>query len=904
MERFSYWDDSLPAKVAWDHEHYYGEIEHEYQPHHFKRGEYVYWSENPGTQYEVTDFDPSDGQYKLDGQHWADPEDLSTDIEDFGEGHDEYQHQEHLQEEFPVGATFDYHGHIGVVDDHDPADPGNDVHMKFSPGQDWYGSDTMWVDSNDLKPAKAITPPPSKLDPDSPYAQLHTEHDPNAPSKNPRGFMPGDEVTYDHPNAGPLPGVIKDPVHPFNEGESVLNLDMHTDKGGHPPFPGYPPMDTSAPHDLIKQKYKHDRGDVNMDAGIPEGITHPAQTIPIGATVYFGHSGKPWKVNSFTPSDGTYYGKARYEIEDPADGEVQNRNATELKESFHLSEGQRYKYGDQVYYGALPGTVTDYNPSNSKYTVFTESGEKIIGAHGLSHQPSVPEGAKHQVGDTVYHGGEAHTIAGAVPYKYDPDRHMYQLMDGMGQMKHDVHVEHMLSDPDEKYPGQEFGKGDQFYHWNGDPLDYKSYNPAQQTYNLYNPKTDEEHQLGPGSFTDIPYTDMHTCKHCKGKGVIQKTCYTCHGSGVLPSEEENPQTDIFLTPQKGGGKCPTCEGKGVTESECSYCKGTGNNWKTPEMPPQLMNPEKIKQNENAGLTVACPKCHGYGDDPITGAICTNCGGKGFTPGPPKNSEPCPTCNGTDPNCPTCHGRGWHIPMPLDGHPCPGCNGTGQARSGNGKCQYCNGRGWQSDEGCPRCGGSGRDESTGGTCHECHGTGKRTLPLTTSYHTDPVTGDTLTIKQIEAQSKGGNIPDSVIRNKGLSSSGYSYRRPVGYNPVTKTMYVGPTGAIHGDFGRAISAPIQEGEYVQNNAKGYDSADGQKGWHVGFVHNRPYGKFATPGLGWYIDQFGEPKKFDKPANHPFLAQSLGENDLHKADAPPGAPAADTSAINLDDMDFDDL
>lgn len=898
MERFSYWDDKPVIKLSWDHEHYYGEHEHEYQPHRFDRGQYVYWSEDPGTEYQVTDFDPSDGQYMVNSQ-WVDPDDLSDDPDAFGGGHDPELHGEHLTENYPVGSKWYYNGHHVEIITHDAHDKNEDVQVRYLDGV----GGPYWVRSRDLDPPSNAPKQSPSLNPDSPYAPLHV--DPGE-SPNPRGFMPGDEVNYEHPT-GTLPGVIKDPVHPFNKGEGVLNLDMHTEKGGHPPFPGYPPLDTTAPHDLIKQKYKHDRGEVNKDAEIPAGLLHPSQIIPIGATVYHGLSGMPLKVTDYIPDDGTYYGKPKYTTVGP-DGQESRYTADDISDHFTPAEGQEYKYGDKLYYGGMPVTVEDYY--GGKYTVNSPgmSPTNVPGDH-LSHQPTVPDHAKHQIGDTVHYKGFPHNVIGAVPDKYDPSykEPRYQL-DPMGGMstgiKDNIPESYILGHPDAKYPGQLYGKGDALYHWNGNPLEYKSYDPDNETYELYNPKTNETHNLGQKDFTDIPYTDTHTCKYCKGKGFQYSDCYTCHGTGVLPKDEANDQQDIFLTPQKGGGKCPTCEGTGSIEEECPYCHGTGNNWQDTPMPKQLIDPKTIEQNENKGLTQTCPTCHGYGDDPHTGAMCQTCQGKGKVMGPPKNSEPCPTCNGTDPNCSTCHGKGWHIPMPADAHACPGCNGTGQKKSGNGPCQYCMGRGWQSDEGCPRCGGSGQN-AQGETCSLCNGSGKRRIPLTTTTHTDPTTGETITIKQAEAQSKGGNIPDSVIRSAGLGGgSSYNYRRPVGYNPVTKTMYVGPTGAIHGDFGRAISAPIQEGEYVENSANKYNSEDGQKGWHVGFVHNRPHGGFAEPGLGWYTDKVNYPKKFDKPANWQFLAQSLGENDLHKHEAPVGTPPVDTSGINLDDMDFDDL
>ena len=82
-----------------------------------------------------------------------------------------------------------------------------------------------------------------------------------------------------------------------------------------------------------------------------------------------------------------------------------------------------------------------------------------------------------------------------------------------------------------------------------------------------------------GTKKDIKIEVEDNCPECSGKGGFDsKTCYECHGSGTITSEQRT-MFGSFLTKTT----CPYCQGKGTTyERKCQSCGGYGkvNNKKT------------------------------------------------------------------------------------------------------------------------------------------------------------------------------------------------------------------------------------------------------------------------------------------------------------------------------------
>jgi len=75
-----------------------------------------------------------------------------------------------------------------------------------------------------------------------------------------------------------------------------------------------------------------------------------------------------------------------------------------------------------------------------------------------------------------------------------------------------------------------------------------------------------------GCEKDIKLDVVDVCSECNGVGGFdEKTCPTCHGSGMVTSEQRS-LFGTFLTKTT----CHTCNGKGKTyEKKCSKCKGSG-----------------------------------------------------------------------------------------------------------------------------------------------------------------------------------------------------------------------------------------------------------------------------------------------------------------------------------------
>ena len=82
--------------------------------------------------------------------------------------------------------------------------------------------------------------------------------------------------------------------------------------------------------------------------------------------------------------------------------------------------------------------------------------------------------------------------------------------------------------------------------------------------------TFEEAVFGVKKTINVPVSN--DCDSCNGKGGHgEKTCPTCHGSGVVTTEQRT-MFGSFMSRTT----CPTCHGNGVTFSDtCSKCKGTG-----------------------------------------------------------------------------------------------------------------------------------------------------------------------------------------------------------------------------------------------------------------------------------------------------------------------------------------
>ena len=88
-----------------------------------------------------------------------------------------------------------------------------------------------------------------------------------------------------------------------------------------------------------------------------------------------------------------------------------------------------------------------------------------------------------------------------------------------------------------------------------------------------------------GCEKNIKLDVVDVCSECNGHGGFdEKTCNSCHGSGMVTSEQRS-LFGTFLTKTP----CPTCGGKGKTyEKKCTKCKGTG----------------QVKENKN--ITVKIP----------------------------------------------------------------------------------------------------------------------------------------------------------------------------------------------------------------------------------------------------------------------------------------------------------
>ena len=90
--------------------------------------------------------------------------------------------------------------------------------------------------------------------------------------------------------------------------------------------------------------------------------------------------------------------------------------------------------------------------------------------------------------------------------------------------------------------------------------------------------TFEEAVFGCKKTINIPV--VSNCTECDGKGGHgEKKCSTCHGSGVVTTEQRT-MFGSFMSRTT----CPTCNGEGVTfDRTCTKCRGTGKTTKNTDI---------------------------------------------------------------------------------------------------------------------------------------------------------------------------------------------------------------------------------------------------------------------------------------------------------------------------------
>ena len=90
--------------------------------------------------------------------------------------------------------------------------------------------------------------------------------------------------------------------------------------------------------------------------------------------------------------------------------------------------------------------------------------------------------------------------------------------------------------------------------------------------------TFEEAVFGCKKTINVPV--VNNCSECDGKGGHgEKSCPTCHGSGVVTSEQRT-MFGSFMSRTT----CPTCHGEGVTfDRNCTKCRGTGKTTKNTDI---------------------------------------------------------------------------------------------------------------------------------------------------------------------------------------------------------------------------------------------------------------------------------------------------------------------------------
>ena len=90
--------------------------------------------------------------------------------------------------------------------------------------------------------------------------------------------------------------------------------------------------------------------------------------------------------------------------------------------------------------------------------------------------------------------------------------------------------------------------------------------------------TFEEAVFGCKKTINVPV--VNNCSECDGKGGHgEKTCPTCHGSGVVTTEQRT-MFGSFMSRTT----CPNCNGEGVTfDRTCTKCRGTGKTTKNTDI---------------------------------------------------------------------------------------------------------------------------------------------------------------------------------------------------------------------------------------------------------------------------------------------------------------------------------
>ncbi len=147
------------------------------------------------------------------------------------------------------------------------------------------------------------------------------------------------------------------------------------------------------------------------------------------------------------------------------------------------------------------------------------------------------------------------------------------------------------------------------------------------------------------------------CSICDFRGIVESTCTSCHGNGIINKSIKET--------------CPDCNGTRYTrvpqETPCS-CRGG-------------KRPQRSRGGET--IYIDCNRCNGTGMlISYFNAGCRPCGGRGYKT--LNVQEQCNTCNGkgtSKSTCTRCDGKGCYV--------CSTCSGYGSL---TGTCDICKGFG--------------------------------------------------------------------------------------------------------------------------------------------------------------------------------------------------------------------